>query len=429
MLKVALDDPQGRRLVLRAPRAGLAFWLRRLVLTAVVGSFVYFLVHTGRTDLNEILAGLVFIALLAMLLRSEVAEVRVTDGALEVRERGWLCWLLRRRTIELERGVTLEGGLPTQERRGGALGVRLTWHDGSVELAIDELDRRDELRRLVAVLADRLGVGLETVADDALTYQARLAPHLPPAAPDESGGYRTLGHVGALDTSTAAAFEPPAEVPPIRREALATELVELDPDRGRFAGRHAPRRLSLPRPSGRTVIGLLGASAACSAIGAGIAAISGGPVRDAAIGGALLPIALPVALIVGLAVGYAWLFLLALGLGFVLTVTRGPGPSRPGGLASLRPRSWSIDRETDRLSLGRLVPLRLPLRFARELVVRRLPNRPAEAELWLHLGPVWIRLARTHATVGHEPGALADALGGVACAIGRALDLPLRNAS
>lgn len=443
VLEIASDDPQGRRLVLRARRAGVLFYLRRVAVTALAIAIPSLVVGARDIGWDDVLVAIGIGCALLLLPRSELSEVRVDGaaGAIVLRARGWACWFMRTHTLAVDSGVILEGGLPTPEPgRGAELGLALcTAGRGSgrerLELAIAGLDRRDELRRFVAVLADRLDVGMEVVADDALTYRARLAPGLPPAerAPHVGGAYRTASRVSPLETSTPPSFEEPRDAPPAFRLEASGEIADVverfEPGAGRFAARQPARRSMLAfRPSAKTIRRWVVASAITSAGCAAAAAVFDGPIGSAALVGAALPTFVVAATTLGLVAGMFWLGALWIALEAAVTVVRGRGPSRPGGLADIEPRAWSIDGEVLEVR-GRLWRRRFSLGKATLLVVRRESSSQGQRySLWLRVGARWVRLVATRWLAAKDPAAALPGLTAFACALGRALDVPLRYA-
>lgn len=241
MLRPVEDEPERRRLVLRADSWGFLEVARRLLVTALslaaAAAGVALIVISARGDLELpwlIRAAVIFFPFgvawfIFRLPDEEVAEI-VVDGpaqVVRVRVRGRQVWrsvVTEARLDQPDASLCLRAGVPPRHGyRRPELGLQLS--DGPLYIgpmrllapsfSIEGVDRRDEARLLAEALARRLDLGLRVRQDDAFRYEAALAASLPrpPALVDESRGYRRAPRVPKLARDAPPGFEPPPNPP------------------------------------------------------------------------------------------------------------------------------------------------------------------------------------------------------------------------
>ena len=446
LLEIVEDDPNERRLVLRAPEWTLLERARRALATIVAAALA--LGWSGLCE-DTVFDDLLAIALLCSGLAfgvmclppEEVAEIRV-DGvsrSFSVRTRGR--WIWARRIHELaahERLRVTSYGISPKGPAHPELGVELVLEPDGVGrgagsrrklpiTGVVRLDRRDELEALAHRLASLLGRKVRAVAEDLRWYSCELGEHgEEPRAAKLAFGYRETGAT-RLDVSRGRSFEAP------RRAAPPIESVDGSELRSRFRREGEQVTVEPEQPSRRLWIGLAIATIACAAIGAWGVSIDQRVVAVTI--GALLPFG------VLLSAG-----LIALVYRIVIV-----SPFRAlmwmlGGERALLPRSprlaatsgFTLEGDTLRRRRFALWPTTLRRGSAGLLVLvdrrrswqRKGSNRTQHRswrELWLFERGRWALLTRSRATTTPHAGA-CPTLDAVAFELGRRLDLPVRAA-
>lgn len=451
MLKIAIDDPAAKRLVLRAERWGAIEILRRMLATGLSAGALFGAVWIAFSDGWTHLFWTLPVALgvawwLLNAPPKQTAEIGAdgSSGVLWVRRRGQWCWLSSR--VEIATGdhrrlVRLRGGLvgPRGFLRP-ELGLEL-W-EGEYDdkplrplaprFAVEGIDRRDEVRQLADALAQRLGLRV-TIEHDTLS-ELRIAVSQrgeePPIATRIGGAYREAASSVGLELARAPSFEEPRTRPVALPPSGSPELREQL--------RYADGVLTVESPEPRGVgkpripLWIVWPTIGCAVLGGIIGAFSGEPLLGVLAGAAIVPIfALSVtvsvvsAILATFAIIGAFLFVDRLVRGFVRT--------RPGGLFTAKPRRWTLRDGT--LEVKALFGTRRYAKGEVQAVVLAPMlegggKRPYSAwrELWLRTSWRWIRLARSTSVRSHAPGA-TPVLESLAVEVARALDAPLRSAS
>lgn len=453
MLRVVEDDPENRRLVLRAPPWTALDIARRVVLTALLlGCFagavagVAYLPSGLGFGLAVILTYVAWI--FSRLVVEQVAEI-VLDGAsrsLRVRRRGRHIW----RTSEV--GGRLDDDALLRLRAGLVAGhgfrrLELGFdlhegrHDGGSQqrlaptFSIEGIDRRDEARAFAEAVAHRLGLGLGVEQDDALMYQVRISSRLsPPPAVERAAGYRQLPRAAKLARDALPSFEPPRDPPALALAAAAAEL-QLHLVRAE-TGELVAAPASVPIRWKRWSLLFVTIQLALSIVGAAVA----WSVEEDPVAGALLGLGIPVLgalwVVVMLALAVLWIAAFQLLYDVLLGLLASERDTKPRWFNTLPLARWRLGDGALYGPLRRLVWRRGDV-LAFVVVDHWRPRRRTSAPedcfrytaLCVRTCRGWLRLASTR-EVGDNPlnrREVPTSVIALALELARTLDVPLRG--
>lgn len=432
MIRVAFDNPPDGRLLLRAAPATGRRVAQRVVasLFALVATVVGIVgpivgLHPVSWFVSAPLGLLVAYALLQMP-APEVEEIGVdrVTRTLWWSVRGNLCWARARYAHPLPAaGVCLRlraGSVPPGGLRHPELGLALHGPRGAISpnFVIAGIDRRAEARAFAELLARRLDLRVTCARDDVGALEVILGTDgdLPSPEVLVGGGFREPAVSPGLDTSRRRSFEAPSTLPPpLSSDTAITGKLTLDDG-----------QIVLEGPSWRARAATLTRSPWWAGFVCGSGLLGGflGSRQGAAARGFALGLGAATALI-----GVMWLIpwvILHGGFWALRLFARALGAENdddPGIGPWLEPRRVLVDATA--------VAVRShwrEQRFARAaegaddarvvLLVGGLRDPANARSLWLWSGSRWVFLARSRGA--------HTALGGLAIAVARALDVSIR---